>query len=119
MNKRAVGAKYENLAVDFLKKIGYDIIERNYRYRGGEIDIVARDNEVLVMCEVKYRKSGGIKDAVMAVDYKKQRQISKVCAHYLSFRKIPSDTQIRFDVVAIDGAGEIMHIKNAFYYSYI
>ena len=54
-NNRAIGSKFEKEAGTYLKKHGYEILEYNYRCRAGEIDIIARDGEYLVFCEVKYR----------------------------------------------------------------
>ena len=58
-SKRKTGAEYEQKAGAYLEGQGYEILEYNYRCRTGEIDIVARDGEYLVFCEVKYRASGG------------------------------------------------------------
>ncbi|MFR0783579.1 MAG: YraN family protein [Coprococcus sp.] len=76
-NKRQVGTEKENLAAEYLKKKGYFIIEKNYRVRQGEIDLIARDGMCIVFVEVKYRANGRSGDALEAVTGAKIRQISK------------------------------------------
>ncbi len=115
MNKRATGSKYEDLAAGFLVKKGYKIIKRNYRIRGGELDIAATKDGVLVICEVKYRSSGNFGDALEAVDHRKQLQISKVTMHFMNQFHYPPDTQVRFDVIGVT-KDDIIHVENAFLY---
>lgn len=112
-NDRQTGAFYEEKACLYLKKKGFKILERNFRVRQGEIDIVARDEGILVFVEVKYRKDASKGLPQEAVDRKKQRQISKVALFYLSFRHFPLTTPCRFDVVAICNK-EIKWIPDAF-----
>ena len=113
-NKRRIGTEKEQLAGAYLVKKGYEIIEYNYRCRQGEIDIVAKDGEYLVFCEVKYRsttKSGAPSEAV---DYKKQRTISR-CALFYITQKHWEYLPCRFDVISVTDTGiEVM--KNAFDY---
>lgn len=66
-NRRRTGTKYEKIAGEFLEKQGYRILEYNFRCRYAEIDIVAKDGEYLVFCEVKFRKTGGLSAALEAV----------------------------------------------------
>ena len=116
LNKRQRGNAGEDLAVDFLAKKGYRILERNYRFERGEIDIIAEDDDMLVFVEVKARRSkeyGAPEDAVTAG---KQDQIRKTADGYL-FEKNIDDRSCRFDIVAIDlGMKEpgIRHIEDAF-----
>ena len=117
MNKREKGTTYELLAVDFLKKKGYNILNQNFRCKQGEIDIIAQDGAYLVFVEVKYRAGTSYGSAATAVSYKKQQTISRVAAFYLFKYRLPEDTPCRFDVIAIDG-GRIMHYENAFEYSW-
>lgn len=112
-NDRQTGALYEEKACLYLKKKGLKILERNFRIRQGEIDIVARDKETLVFVEVKFRKDASKGLPQEAVDRKKQRQISRVALFYLSFHHLPLSTPCRFDVVAIC-QNEINWIPNAF-----
>ena len=113
-NKRQVGTEKENLAAEYLKKKGYFIIEKNYRVRQGEIDLIARDGMCIVFVEVKYRTNGRSGDALEAVTGAKIRQISKTALFYLNQEKISIDnTPIRFDVIGING-DSITHVENAF-----
>lgn len=111
-NKRQIGAGYERQAGAYLKEQGYDIVEYNYRCRKGEIDIIAREGDYLVFCEVKYRRNEDSGDPSEAVDIRKQRRISRCAAYYLMEKRLP-ELPCRFDVVSIL-AGETILIRNAF-----
>lgn len=115
MNRRAVGTAYERQAGNYLEEQGYRILEYNFRCRSGEIDIIARDGEYLVFVEVKYRRNVKSGDPLEAVDYKKQRIISRTASYYCLTHSYGETTPCRFDVVAILGE-EISVIKNAFEY---
>ncbi len=117
-NNRTTGSQYEKLAAKFLAQKGYRILEQNYRIRSGEVDIIAWHNDTLVICEVKYRRSLANGSPFEAVDYRKQRQISKVTAQYLVYRGFGSEVPVRFDVIGISGNGKIDHIENAFEFCY-
>ena len=82
MNRRKEGAYYENLVAEYLKTQGYEILEKNYRCRIGEIDLIAKEGETLVFVEVKYRRSSEAGDPAEAVDYRKQKKISRVAEYY-------------------------------------
>ncbi len=113
-NKREVGSDKENVAAAYLEKKGYFIIQKNYRVRQGEIDIVARDGDTLVFVEVKYRKNLSSGHPLEAITPSKIKQISRTALFYLNQNKISVDnTPIRFDVIGILGE-EITHIENAF-----
>ena len=115
-NRRTRGTEGESLAVDFLKKKGYRILERNYRFERGEIDIIAEENETLVFVEVKARRSKTYGDPEDAVTVHKRSQIRKIAEGYL-FKKNIESKACRFDVVAIQYDGtkqEIRHLENAF-----
>ncbi|MDO4477773.1 MAG: YraN family protein [Lachnospiraceae bacterium] len=113
MNKRRVGDAYEDAAASYLESIGYRVLERNFRVRQGEIDIIAFDKPYLVFIEVKYRKSKTGGYAEEAVHWKKQQQIRRVALFYLMKHHVDMGTPMRFDVLAINGE-EVRHIKNAF-----
>lgn len=114
LNKREKGSFYEKEAGKYLESKGYEIVEYNYRCRPGEIDIVAKDGEYLVFCEVKYRKTNNKGNALEAVAFSKQKTLSK-CALYYVTEKGLSYLPCRFDVVGIDG-GKLTLIQNAFDY---
>ena len=84
MNKRKTGQEQEAKAACFLKTQGYQILEQNYRCKRGEIDLVAREGQYLVFVEVKYRSTNESGLPEEAVDLRKQRQISRVAAWYLT-----------------------------------
>lgn len=114
-NRRQTGARYENLAAEYLESRGLFILERNYRCRQGEIDLIARDGEFLVFVEVKYRQGKEKGTSLEAVDRRKQRQICRTARYYLACSVGSMDVSCRFDVVGIDGKEEkISWIKNAF-----
>jgi putative endonuclease len=116
MNRRKQGTAGEDLAVQYLQKNGLKILERNYRFERGEIDIVAEDGEDLVFVEVKARRSNSFGAPEDAVTEEKQKQVYNVADGYLFEHNI-DDRPCRFDVVAIEfqnGCNEIRHIRNAF-----
>lgn len=116
MNKRAVGTAYEKQAGNYLEEQGYQILEYNFRCRRGEIDIVAKDGEYLVFVEVKYRRNAKSGSPLEAVDFKKQRIISRTASYYCLSHGYGETTPCRFDVVAILGE-KIRVIENAFEYA--
>jgi putative endonuclease len=111
----SLGKEGEELAVRFLKKEGYRIIDKNYRTPFGEIDIIADDGGVLVFVEVKTRSGDVFGFPFEAVDRRKRDKIRKVALCYL--KKIRKEPPARFDVLSIDfedGEKTIDHIKDAF-----
>ncbi len=103
----SIGASAEELAARLLVQRGYTIVERNFRCPSGELDIVARDRDVLVFVEVRSRGDGEHGDAVEMIDRRKQRQVARVAMHYIVDRD-PVFARSRFDVVAItDGNAEL------------
>lgn len=116
VNKRAQGAIGENLAAEFLEKKGYLILQRNYRFERGEIDLIAKDGDELVFVEVKARTSKAFGSPEEAVTSEKQKQIRTVAEGYL-FENGIEDQRCRFDVVAIryeKGKPNITLLRNAF-----
>lgn len=111
-----LGNRGESLAVKFLKRQGYKILERNFRLRSGEIDIVARDGDKLVFVEVKTRSSSNQEFLRTSVNRGKEKRLSKTASYYLGKQKYQGMTG-RFDVifvVADNGKTRIEHIKDAF-----
>jgi putative endonuclease len=116
INHRIRGKVGEDLAAKFLERNGLKIIQRNYRFERGEIDIIAEEREVLVFVEVKARRSQAFGEPHEAVTARKQQQIRKVAEGYLFLHEI-NDKECRFDIVAIHYAGSkisIEHFENAF-----
>jgi putative endonuclease len=109
--KIEVGATGEDRAADHLVRSGMRIVERNYRCKVGELDIIARDGTTLVFVEVRSRRSAEFGSALDAVTHHKRRKVTRVALAYLAARK-PRFACARFDVVAITG-DEVVHIKDA------
>lgn len=112
----SLGKSGEELAVSLLKENGYKIIERNFRTKIGEIDIVARDKDTISFVEVKLRNSDRFGLPQEALTTFKRRQISKVALTYLKQKNL-LDKKARFDVVSIilsKEGSKIDLIKNAF-----
>lgn len=112
MNRYKKGMQGEMIAEEFLKKKGYEILEKNFRCRFGEIDIIALDQETLVFAEVKYRKTEMMGLPEEAVTLHKQRRICQCALFYLASHLQPERT-VRFDVIAILGE-QITHFEHAF-----
>lgn len=112
-NRRIIGAQYEQRAEEYLTAQGYQILERNFRCRQGEIDLIAREGKWLVFIEVKYRKTAGFGEPSEAVDQRKQIRIYQAAAYYLHHFYYGQERNCRFDVVAILGE-EISLIQDAF-----
>lgn len=113
VNKRQAGTSYEIKAEEYLINKGYKILERNFRNRSGEIDIIAKDGEYFCFVEVKYRTTNDFGSPLEAVDYRKQNQIRKVAMFYLMKNKLSEWTPCRFDVIGFEGE-KMTHIENAF-----
>ncbi|HHW61664.1 MAG TPA: YraN family protein [Syntrophomonadaceae bacterium] len=99
--KKTLGAKGEDLAVQFLQKQGYHILERNYRTRYGEIDIICTHQKNIVFVEVKSRRSFKYGHPEEAITSTKIAHIRKASLHYLSGNSSYYE-EIRFDVISID-----------------
>jgi len=115
MNKRRVGACYEESATLYLMNQGVRILERNFRNRFGEIDIIGFYKGIYLFIEVKYRKDGKTGEPIEAVTPSKQRTICKVSDYYRVCHNINEDKACRFDVVAIKGEC-LEWYQNAFSY---
>lgn len=112
VNKVQRGASAEADAARLLVGAGYRIVERNFRCKAGELDIIARDGDVLVFVEVRSRADDEHGSAVDMIRRTKQRRVARVAAYYLATVE-PEFDQCRFDIVAIT-SGEAILIKDAF-----
>ena len=112
-NKRKTGAVYELKAEEYLLRKGYKILERNFRNRSGEIDLIAKKDGQLHFVEVKYRTTADFGSPLEAVDFRKQNQIRKVAMYYLMKNKLSEWTPCQFDVIGFEGE-EMIHLENAF-----
>ena len=113
LNKRQTGTAYEEQAAAWLSKKGFQILEKNFRCRQGEIDLIARDGRYLVFVEVKYRSRARAGHPAEAVNIRKQQRIIQTAQYYCYRNRIPESQPIRFDVVSILG-DRIKHIENGF-----
>jgi putative endonuclease len=114
--KKEIGQRGEEMAVAYLQNLGYKVLERNYRCKLGEVDIIARDNDTLVFIEVRTRSSLDFGLPQESINRRKRHQISKVALEYMIRRKL-KNIPARFDVVAISlepGKENVDHIKDAF-----
>lgn len=104
----------ENLAAERLTASGLEPVQRNYRCKWGEIDLVMRDQQTLVFVEVRFRKSGVYGDGAQSVDARKQHKLISSAEHYLQTHANLQDTPCRFDVVSVSPK-EVSWIKDAFH----
>lgn len=116
LNKRRVGAKYEEIAADYLMQQGYEILERNHRNPYGELDIVAKKDGMLIYVEIKFRSSSRYGEPLEAVDIRKQKRVSRAGLYHYARHGIMGNMPCRFDVIGIDKDGSIRHVRNAFDY---
>ncbi|NCO66408.1 MAG: YraN family protein [Candidatus Aquicultor secundus] len=114
----ALGQSGEEFAARYLRRKNYRILQRNFRTKIGEIDIIASTGKTLIFCEVKTRLSRAYGHPIEAVTPNKQRTIRKVAELYLAMAKDLSEfDSIRFDVISILSEGssfEVMHWEEAF-----
>lgn len=123
MNKREIGCKYEEKACEYMQKQGFRVLERNFRCRQGEIDVIGEQDGYLVFVEVKYRMTKTSGTAEEAVTYAKQKRICRTADYYRYKHQIGNDRPIRYDVIAIQGEAkdekeEIRWYQNAFWHIY-
>ncbi|MDB2385050.1 YraN family protein [Polaribacter sp.] len=112
-----LGKKGEQLAIDFLTKNNYIILEKNYRYLKAEIDIIAKKKDVLVAVEVKTRTSNYFGNPQDFVNPKKIKLMVSAIDNYVNHFNL--DVEVRFDVIAIITNAKqtkIEHLKDAFFY---
>jgi putative endonuclease len=115
--RRQFGMGGEEKASRLLKDKGYCILDRNYRRKGGEVDIVCEKEGIVVFVEVKRRKTDLFGEPFEAVDGRKRRRIARSARRWLYEKKLLDKCDVRFDVVSIiqrDGREEIAHIEDAF-----
>lgn len=100
---RTVGFAAEDFALDYLQTRGLRPVDRNYRCRHGEIDLIMLDDECLVFVEVRFRSPGAFSSAAVTVDGRKQSKLVRTAEMFLATRPGFSSRSARFDVVGIDG----------------
>lgn len=117
MNKRKIGSITEEMAAVYLKEQGVHIVEKNFRNRYGEIDLIGYDGAYLVFFEVKYRTTCRSGCPEEAVGLQKQKQICRVADYYRCTHRISLQTPIRYDVIAME-QDTIRWYQNAFEHVY-
>ena len=116
MDKISFGQQGEDLAVEFFLEEGYEILERNWRFKHIEVDIIARDRDQLVIAEVKTRSGNSYGEPSTAVDIRKQRSLIFAAERYIFSHNL--DIDVRFDIVSIiidQNRTALEHIKEAFH----
>ena len=101
-----LGAAAEQIAADFLRAQGLEILERNFLRRLGELDIIARDGDVLVIAEVRTRSSDRFGGAAASVDSRKQARLIRAAHQLLQQRRELSKLRVRFDVLVVAEVGD-------------
>ncbi len=118
MDRATLGKNAEDLAAEFLERQGLLVLLRNYRRKSGELDVVARDGDVLVVVEVRTRSTESFGGAAASIDGWKQHKIVRATTQLLQQRKDLALLRVRFDVIVIHGAGaaepKIEWLKHAF-----
>jgi len=110
------GTKGEDIAAGFLQNKGYSILEKNWRFKNLEADIIAITAKTLVIAEVKTRKSNYFGEPETFVNKQKQKNLIKAAQEYIQRNQL--DLEVRFDIIAIilgDNQTKINHIEDAFY----
>lgn len=114
-NKRKLGTAYEELAIQFMKNQGYELLDRNFYCSFGELDAIFLDPEnTVVFSEIKYRSNDSNGDPAEAVDVRKQKRICKSALYYIQKNHLDMDAAYRFDVLAIQKNQSVRQIQNAF-----
>jgi putative endonuclease len=112
------GLNCETLAVRHLQLAGVEVLARNLRCRTGELDIVAREHQMLLIVEVRQRTKGNFGGALESVDWRKQRKIIRATRYFLQAHREWRKHPLRFDVIAVegtpDGAHHINWVRDAF-----
>jgi putative endonuclease len=115
--RRTLGQEAEEAAARFLERAGLRVMERNVRFAHGEIDLVCRDDGVVVFVEVKCRHARWGNAPAEAVSWHKQRRLTRLAQHYLKWRRL-HQVRCRFDVVAVtvhdDGTRQVRYLRAAF-----
>jgi putative endonuclease len=116
--RKDAGDAGEETAYRYLKNAGLRLVQRNYRCKGGEIDLVMLDRDVLALIEVRFRTASTFGGAAASITPTKQRRLMIAARHLLLTRPDCRRYRLRFDVVAMDktanGAEQIRWIKDAF-----
>ncbi len=116
-SKREIGTFNEKLAQEFLIKLGYEILDKNFFTTTGEIDIIAKKENLLVFVEVRSRSYNSFGKPFETINKAKIKKIIKTSQAYISKNNL-HNFDVRFDVISIEN-GELIHIKSAFDLDYL
>ena len=111
-----LGHEGEERAREYLRSLGYEILECNWRFGSEEVDIIAKEGDTLVIAEVKTRSSNYFGEPEIAVTTKKKKTLVRAADAYIRYKKI--DLEVRFDIISViigSGKCSINHIPDAFY----
>lgn len=116
MDTKSIGNKGEDRACDYFLSKGYAVVDRNYRTKGGEIDIIVLKGETLVFVEVKTMPNATVDMLSKVLNTQKQQRIIKTSKRFLQNHREYNNSYIRFDVIVMDmqGLPPVYHIENAF-----
>lgn len=116
-NSYQLGRKGEAEAARFLTQNNYTILEKNYRYRKAEVDLIVQKNNTLIAVEIKTRSTDFFGHPALFLKPKQQQRIVEAINYYVQQNNL--DVEVRFDVISVvkkKGSFEIQHLKNAFYH---
>lgn len=109
--KHMIGKLGEDIAVEYLMNLGYEIVDRNFSANQGEIDIIAREKDELVFIEVKSRTNYSYGKPIEAVDKRKQKHLLSTIKYYLYLNKLESEI-IRIDIIEVYFSEESFNINH-------
>ena len=109
---RHIGQQAEDEAYQFLRSAGYKLVDRNFSFKGGEIDLIVRNDDTLVFVEVRFRKNPSYGSGAETVTSAKRRRIIRTAEYYLQVNPDNSNRDFRFDVISM--SPDIDWIENAF-----
>jgi putative endonuclease len=115
-HRPTLGRTGEDAAAALYKRLGCRIVERNFRTRSGEVDLIARNGSTVIFCEVKTRRTSRWGLPAEAVHPRKQARLRRLAGEWLSTRR-PGRVDVRFDVVSVivaDNGMEVTHLPDAF-----
>jgi len=112
--RRWFGTRSERAAAAYLKKLGYRILQRNFRYTFGELDLVALDGECIVFVEVRSTEGTDLNRPALSVDLEKQRRLTKLALYFLQRYKLLGRSA-RFDILAVSWPADQTEPKMAHY----
>lgn len=116
--KQTIGKNSEDYACHFLQTNGLQLIERNFRCRFGEIDLIMQENDSMVFVEVRTRNRTDYGNALESISRSKQRKVIRTAAYFLQQQKLYDKIACRFDVISLQNHADettLEWIKNAFY----